>query len=327
MADPYDPTKAVAPTAQPAAKVETGGLLTTPITYTPATTLTGQGYNATSGTSTGYDPTKWTVYKPQTVAGQIDSVIDANGPLMQRAEAKSMAGMNRRGLLNSSMAIQAGQSALYDAALPIAQADAATNVNAANFNASAANTASQFTADASNRQTLANQDATNRASEFTAGATNSANAANQEATNRALETNTAAANRLTEQSNTITAQANQANAEAENKVRIQDLDNQFKVSIANADSASKLQLQTLSDTTKKDLAAIESSYKQMISSNEQAGALYGKVLQNITDIVNNPDIAAADKTTAIENQKQLLKTGMDVVSAVSGLELGSILQF
>lgn len=327
MADPYDPTKAVAPTPQAPAQVATGGLLTTPAAITPQTSLTGQGYNATSGSSTGYDAQAWNVEKPQTVAGQVEDITASGSPLMRRAEARASAAMNRRGLLNSSMALQAGQSALYDAALPIAQSDAATNANAANFNANATNVSRQFGADATNKQSLVNQDATNRAAEFAAGATNQANAANQDATNRALEQNATSANRLTEQSNTITAQARLADAEATNKAIAQDLDNQFKVSISNADAATKIQLQGLADTTKKDLAAIESTYKQMISSNEQAGALYGKVMQNITDVVNNPDISAEDKATAIENQKQLLKTGMDVVSAVSGLELGSILTF
>lgn len=326
MTDPLY-TTATAPAAPDPTKVVTGGLLTTPTTFTPKTDLTGTGYNATSGTSTGYDASKWNVDRPQTVQGQVEDIINKGGPLSQQAEARSNMRMNSRGLLNSSLAVGAGQAALYDAALPIAQADAQTNAQSANFNANASNVASQFGADAANKQTLVNQDATNRASEFTAGATNQANATNQEATNRAAEFGATASNRLIEQSNTVTAQARTADAEAANKIRMQDLDNQFKVSISNADAASKAQLQLMSDTTKKDLAAIESTYKQMISSNEQAGALYGKVMQNITDIVNNPDIAAADKATAIENQKTLLKTGMDVVSAVSGLALGDILTF
>jgi len=326
MANPLY-TTATAPAAPDPTKVVTGGLLTTPTTFTPKTDLTGTGYNATAGTSTGYDPTKWDVDAKQTVAGQVKDIVDAGSPLLKQAEARSNMRMNSRGLLNSSLAVGAGQSALYDAALPIAQADAQTNAQSANFNANASNVASQFGADAANKQSLVNQDATNRAAEFQAGATNQANATNQEATNRAAEFAAAAGNRLIEQSNTVTAQARTADAEAANKVLMQNLDNQFKVNISNADAASKAQLQFMADATKKDLAAIESTYKQMISSNEQAGALYGKVMQNITDVVNNPDISAEDKQVAIENQKQLLKTGMDVVSAVSGLALGDILTF
>ena len=58
--------------------------------------------------------------------GQLANVLDSNNPLMQRAETRAKQGMNQRGLLNSTMALQAGQAALYDAALPIAQQDANT---------------------------------------------------------------------------------------------------------------------------------------------------------------------------------------------------------
>lgn len=293
MTDPLY-TVAVAPKLPAVTPQSTGGLLTTPATY-----------SATMGTSSGYDPEKWTIDPKQTVAGQVNDVVAAGGLLQRQAEARSNLKMNSRGLLNSSLAIGAGQSALYDAALPIASADAQVNAQAANFNANAANAAKQFTASAANQQGLVNQEATNRASEFGASATN----------------------QLISQSNTIRAQANAADAEAANKLTAQDLDNQFKVAISNADAASKAQLQSMADATKISLASMEATYKQLISSNEQAGGLYGKVLQNITDIVNNPDISAPDKTTAIENQKTMLKTGMSVVSAVSDLDLGSILTF
>jgi hypothetical protein len=54
--------------------------------------------------------------------------------------------MNTRGLLNSSLAVGAGQSALYDAALPIAQQDAQTFTQAGLSNQQARNTADQFNA-------------------------------------------------------------------------------------------------------------------------------------------------------------------------------------
>lgn len=67
-----------------------------------------------------------TVTANQTVAGQIDQIIAADSPLMQRAATRADQQMNKRGLMNSSMAVGAGQAAVMDAALPIAQADAQT---------------------------------------------------------------------------------------------------------------------------------------------------------------------------------------------------------
>lgn len=85
--------------------------------------------------------TTWTPGKDSTVQGQLTGILDAGGPLQDRAATRAAQQMNSRGLLNSSMAVTAGQSALYDAALPIAQQDAQTMGRAGEFNAGASNTA------------------------------------------------------------------------------------------------------------------------------------------------------------------------------------------
>jgi hypothetical protein len=84
-------------------------------------------------------PSQWNVTPDQTVQGQVKNIIADNSPLMQQAETRSLQKMNDRGGINSSMAIGAGQSALYDAALPIATADAATYARSGEVNNSANN--------------------------------------------------------------------------------------------------------------------------------------------------------------------------------------------
>ena len=74
---------------------------------------------------------------------------------MQQAENRAMRKMNERGLLNSSMAVGAGQAALYDYAAPIAQTDAGIYADAAAMNT-----------ETKNRMELSNQAAKNRAYEF-----------------------------------------------------------------------------------------------------------------------------------------------------------------
>lgn len=318
---------AIAPTPITPVPVSTGGLLTTPTTYTPDASLTGQGYNATTGTATGYDATNWNVDRPQTVAGQIEDIIAQGGPLQQQAEARSNRVMNRRGLLSSSMAVQAGQGALYDAALPIASADAATNANSAQFNAGAANTASQFTAGATNTQNLANQTAANTASQFTAGATNTANATNQAATNAAAADNAAAANALTGQANTINAQANQINAKAANDVLMADLDNQFKISITNADAANKLQLQELADATKVQLTSIEADYKTLIQTSASAGEIYKGTLSAISNIVADANMTAESKATAVNGLFNRMGVAMNLIGSINGVDVSDLLDF
>lgn len=82
---------------------------------------------------------QWTPTADQTVAGQIKNIIAEDGPLAQMNKANAEQDMNRRGLINSSMAVGAGQKALYESALPIAQQDAATMANAGQFNANSTN--------------------------------------------------------------------------------------------------------------------------------------------------------------------------------------------
>lgn len=64
--------------------------------------------------------------KTETMQGQIESITAKGSPLMQLAGTRAKQAANQRGLLNTSMAVQAGEAAVLDAALPIASHDATT---------------------------------------------------------------------------------------------------------------------------------------------------------------------------------------------------------
>lgn len=87
--------------------------------------------------------TRWDVTPNETVRSQLQQIIADDSPLMQQARARAMQTANTRGLLNSSMAMTAADSAMYDAAMPIAQQDASTYARAGEFNAGQANTFSR----------------------------------------------------------------------------------------------------------------------------------------------------------------------------------------
>lgn len=82
---------------------------------TPGTT--GYSSSATGGV-------QWTPQDDR-VDTQVQRITATNSPLMQQARAQGQAGMARRGLLNSSMAVGAGQQAVLNTALPMAQQNAA----------------------------------------------------------------------------------------------------------------------------------------------------------------------------------------------------------
>jgi len=114
--------------------------------------------------STLGSPEKWAIDKPQTVQGQIADITSADSPLMQQAATRAKQQMAPRGLLNSTMAVQAGQEALYNAASPIAQADAATYNKAAGYNADEQNQFAMQRFTAGNQIAAANAEAQNRQS-------------------------------------------------------------------------------------------------------------------------------------------------------------------
>lgn len=136
--------------------------------YTPGQATAGQA------TATGYTAAPYTVDPNATVAGQIRGIIAEGSPLMQQAEAGARGTMNARGLINSSDAITAGQSAVMSAALPIATADAATFDRAATNTTTAKNTEAGATAGATNTASLQNSQLTTQNSQFNTGQTDSA---------------------------------------------------------------------------------------------------------------------------------------------------------
>lgn len=94
-----------------------------------------------------YAPTQRTVDKPtETVAGQMDSILSNDSPLMQRARTLAKQGMAQRGLVNSSMSQGAGVASMIDRATPIAAQDAQTFGQAASDNMNALNQSGQFNA-------------------------------------------------------------------------------------------------------------------------------------------------------------------------------------
>jgi hypothetical protein len=117
---------------------------TTAISGTQAPTGMNLQSMATDGSTWNVDP------KTQTVAGQLESTIASDNPLMQQARARALQTMNGRGLTNSSLATSAADSAMYDAAMPIAQANAATYATAAQGNAQKTFDANKYNTDITN---------------------------------------------------------------------------------------------------------------------------------------------------------------------------------
>jgi hypothetical protein len=114
-----------------------------------------------------------------TVQGRLNSLLaDPNSPLLQRAGTMAAQASNRRGLLNTSIGVSAGQAALTDAALQIATPDAQARTQAALQNselstrASSENAKNNLTAGMFNNDLGFKVDSFNSEMGFKAGAFN-----------------------------------------------------------------------------------------------------------------------------------------------------------
>jgi len=75
------------------------------------------------------------------VAGRVNSIISSGSPLMETARTSAAQNSARRGLMNSSIGVQAGEQAVIETATPIANADANLSQQQNLTNQSARNTA------------------------------------------------------------------------------------------------------------------------------------------------------------------------------------------
>lgn len=137
------------------------GLLDTTVedTITKAGAPTDQ---VTQSKSFGYNPSMGTVNTgTDTVSGQLDKILSQDSPLMQSAGQQGAQAAQSKGLLNSSMGVEAGQQAVINAAMPIAQQDASTFSQQRITNQQADNAASQFGAASENTAAINNASASN----------------------------------------------------------------------------------------------------------------------------------------------------------------------
>lgn len=93
-----------------------------------------------------------------TSAGRLNQMLEQDSPLMQRARTQGLQMGNKRGLLNSSMAVGAAQGAMIDRAQPYALSDSANLYQNARQDAAAANDRSLMQASTLADSFLSNQD-------------------------------------------------------------------------------------------------------------------------------------------------------------------------
>jgi hypothetical protein len=205
-----------------------------PTIATPQASTTATPAAASTYTGAQANAANWGVTDDQTVQGQVKKIIAEDSPLSQMAETRSLQEMNKRGLVNSSMAVQSGQAALYGAALPIAQQDASTYARSGEFNAGA-----------QQQVGLSNQSSTNQA-----------NSQNSQLQTNVNLNNSAAANDMSKFRDSLNTDIAKFNASESNALKKLGMDSQTKMELANIEASYKTLMQ--SQASASDL------YKQMV---------------------------------------------------------------
>lgn len=217
---------------------------------------------AAATTVQGFDPAKVTLDPAaDTVAGRVDQIIKADSPLMQTAATRAKQMMNARGLLNTTMAGQAGEQAVIETALPMAQQDAAASLQTKQFNTGNENQAMQFNAGAGNTALLNER------------------------------------------------QGQQA---VERQKMVADLE---------------VKLQDVRGTQAKEISALEAQYRGLLQASSSAGSFFSTVSNDISGVLSNADIPIEAKQQLINQQVQLLQSGLAVIGGIAGIDLTDLLVF
>lgn len=230
-----------------------------------------------------------------TVQGQISGIIAANSPLMQQAKANAQQQMNDRGLINSSIAVGAGQNAVLTAATPIAASDAGAYNTAASQNQAAANTANLQNSSQANQVNANNAGFTNTASQFSTAAQNAASIQN--------------AQNATQQYATQTSALSQAATNASNQ-QITALNNASAQAVTKLTGANQVAVQNLI-----------SGNQQLLQTNQSAASMVNQYVTNLTNIDNSTTMDADAKQAAADSQLASLNAGLQAIGAISGLDL------
>ena len=220
------------PVATPITEDFTPTLLPSPGKVAPVTVAQGSLATPAAAQATG-----------TTTSAELAGILNKGGPLMQQAATMGNQQAASRGLLNSSMGVQAAQAATYAAATPIANADASAKNQIELSNTGAANQFAQQNASTINQnlQTTANTE--NQANQF----------------------NTSVANDFAKTNTNTQNVANQWSAGQQNAATLQAMDANNRESLANIEAAFKTKLQinstagALHEQVMKNIADIQNN--------------------------------------------------------------------
>lgn len=264
--------------------------------------------NAPTGTASMINGVEdWKNSTDQTVAGQVQKITAADSPLMQQARTTALQGMNQRGLVNSSLAGTAAQSAVLGAAMPIAQQDANTSASIAKYNADTRNNANQFNVQQQNAMTSQNLSGAQQS--FSMSEEQKNNLAKM-AAQQGYNLQNLSAQQFNELQRMATAQG----------YNLQNLSTQQANDLAKLAAQIQGQKDVVATQTEaaKDVAGIEAAYKSITQGSQSAATIVSNMQSSINAITANTTMDAAAKTAAIADIKANAEESLQLIGALAG---------
>lgn len=295
-----------------------------------------QGANKIAPSETQFDETKG-------VAGRVASITNSASPLMQTARTRAKQSAAKSGLLNSSIAGQAGEQAVIETATPIANADAGLYQQQSLTNQAARNAAN--TTNANNALTAATQGSQLDVSQEQAKGSLLEQARQFDTSTKQKDTQFGVTSGQNQQQ--IDAQREQAAAQlAQQKAQLTESGRQFDTSRTDnlamfdreltqkAEQFGLTQQQTMTLAqmdvdTKLKMADLEAKYKNEIQSSANISNAWGTTMQGISNIQNNPELDGPAKTVLIQNQLDSFKAFSNFWTKATGgtVDVSDLLDF
>lgn len=215
-----------------------------------------------------------------TVQGQLLGLISSGSKYLEQARKNAAQSANARGMLNSAFAAGAGERAAIQAALPIAQQDAATFNQRDIANMDAMNAAAQFNAAQAQQNAQFNASQRQQNSQF--------NASNKQQTNLFNASNVQQTNQFNASNALANSQFNASQANSMAQAQWSQLAQQ------RHDAAMK----SLDDSGRAQLIAIEAQARRLIEADTNYSRVFESAMNSLGSVLGNTSLSADQQRAA-----------------------------
>lgn len=233
---------------------------------------------------------------PQLVQSQITNILNGENPYIRRARERAMETANSRGVLNSSIAANAGEAAAIDAAMPIAQQDAKSYFDTAQDNMSATNAANLQDAQGRTEVSISNADSQNKLI-----------GADQDFRNDT---------RVNTQKAQIAEDKAHLDANLDTEAREHKL--QLEKNFTRFDAKVSADLAKVNQAYKVELESLKSEYaiEQQMATN--VGHLYAEAMKSIASLMQNSELSGSAVQSRTNTILRTLRSSLEFDKAMSG---------